>query len=300
MKTIRFHDYGPADVLRLEDVPDPLAGDGQVLVRVAATSVNPIDFKIRSGSLKHRMPIDLPSIPGLDLAGTVVGVGAGVTRWREGERVMGLARATYAELCVVDAATLVAVPDGLTLEDAATLPLVSLTGYQLVHESAKARTGQVILITGALGAVGRSSVFAANEIGCRIIAGVRGRQADEAAALPGVDAVIAIDDAAAIAALDPVDCVADTVGGDVAVQVLARVRDGGIFGTSVRGDYSREGVELNAIFAHVDPETTRAYADAVRDGRVVIPRGPVFPLASAAKAHKIAEAGGAFKIVITI
>lgn len=300
MKTIRFHDYGPANVLQLDDVPDPVAGDGQVLVRVAATSVNPIDFKVRSGAVKHRMPVEFPSTPGVDLAGTVVGVGPGATQWREGDRVMGLTRGTYAELCVVDAATLVAVPDGLTLEDAATLPLVSLTGYQLVHESAKARPGQTILITGALGAVGRCSLFAANEIGCRIIAGVRGRQAAEAASLPGVDAVVAIDDAAAVAALDPVDCVADTIGGDVAVQMLARVRDGGIFGTAVRGEFGREGVEVNAIFAHVDPKTTRAYADAVRDARLVVPRGPAFPLADAAKAHELAEAGGAGKVVITI
>ncbi|WP_174280603.1 zinc-binding dehydrogenase, partial [Sphingomonas bacterium] len=126
------------------------------------------------------------------------------------------------------------------------------------------------------------------------------RQLAEAAALPGVDEVVAIDDAAAIAALTPVDAVADTVGGEVATRTIERVRDGGVFGTAVRGPYERAGVEVNAVFAQADAATIRRYAEAVRDGALVIPRGPSFPLADAAAAQETAMAGGAGKVVLIV
>ena len=132
MKAVRFYEYGAPDVLRYEEVPDPVAHDGEVLVRVAATSVNPIDLKTRSGATKDRMPIDLPFIPGVDLAGTIVAIGAGVRSLRPGDRVMGIAKATYAELCVVAADNLALTPERLDFEVAAVLPLVNLTGDQLL------------------------------------------------------------------------------------------------------------------------------------------------------------------------
>ncbi|WP_174280108.1 NADP-dependent oxidoreductase [Sphingomonas bacterium] len=300
MKAILFDDYGPASVLRYDDAPDPAPGEGEALVRVAATSVNPVDVKIRSGAVRDRMPVDLPSIPGVDVAGEVLALGSGVTSLKVGDRVMGMASGTYAELCLVKADAVTLVPEGLDVEDAATLPLVTVTGYQLVRESAKAQAGQRILVTGALGAVGRSAVFAASGLGCHVIAGVRGRQSAEAAALPGVDEVIAIDDDAAIAALAPVDAVADAVGGEVATKTIRRVREGGVFGTAVRGPYEQAGVEVNALFAHADAATIRRYAEAVRDGVLTIPRGPSFLLRDAAVAQEAATAGGTGKVVLTV
>ena len=98
--------------------------------------------------------------------------------------------------------------------------------------------------------------------------------------------------------MDLVDCVADTVGGDVAARTILRVRDGGVFGTAVRGPYARDGVEVNAVFAQAEPEAIARYATAVRDGRLAIPRGPTFPLARAAEAQDAAEYGGVGKIVL--
>ncbi len=298
MKAILFDDYGPSSVLHYDDASDPIPGKGEALLRVSATSVNPIDVKIRSGAVRDRMPVDMPYVPGVDIAGEVVALGSGVTEFEVGERVMGMAKATYAELCVVKASDVAPVPDGLDLETAASLPLVTVTGDQLVRKSAKAQAGQRILISGALGAVGRSAVFAAHELGCHVIAGVRARQADEAAALPGVDEVVEIDDDAAIEALTPVDCVADCVGGDVAQKTILRVREGGVFGTAVRGPYERDGVEVNALFAQADAHTIHHYAEAVRDGKLAIPRGPAFPLRDAATAQDTAMAGGARKVVL--
>ena len=194
MKAVLLDDYGPASALRYGDVADPVPGEGEVLVRVAAASVNPIDFKIRSGSVKDRMPVEMPWTPGVDVAGEVLVLGSGSTSLKVGDRVMGMAGRTYAELCLVQAGNVALIPEQMGFEDAASLPLVTVTGDQLVRESAKARPGQRILITGALGAVGRSAVYAASSLSCHVVAGVRAQQVAKAAALPGVDGVVAIDD----------------------------------------------------------------------------------------------------------
>ena len=129
---------------------------------------------------------------------------------------------TYAELCTVKASELVKIPDGLEMTTAATLPLVNITGDQLVRLRAKVQPGQTVLITGALGAVGRSAVFAAAEIGARVIAGVRGKRLEEARQLPGVTEAIAVDDDADIDTLPLLDCVADTLGGEIAGKLIAK------------------------------------------------------------------------------
>lgn len=298
MRAVRFYEYGAPDVLRYEDVLDPVAGASEVLVRMAATSINPIDLKTRSGAIKDRMPVDLPFILGVDLAGTVISVGSGVRIFRTGDRVMGIAKNTYAELCVVAADNLALVPDSLEFTKAAILPLVTLTGDQLVRDGAKALSGQTIVVTGALGAVGRSAVFAAMEIGCRIIAGVRANQLEEARALSGVDDALAVDDDAAIAAFQEVDCVADTVGGAVANKIIGRIKNGGIFGTTVQGKYDASKVEVNSIFARSNPATTLRYAQATCDHDFILPLGLILPLSSAVEAHQKAEAGSTGKIVL--
>ena len=102
MKAVVLHEYGGPDKLKYEDVPDPVANEGQVLVRMAATSVNPIDYKMRSGAAKDRFPLEFPAILGRDVAGIVREVGPGVTQFKPGDKVMGVGSKTYAELSVVD------------------------------------------------------------------------------------------------------------------------------------------------------------------------------------------------------
>ena len=192
MKAVVLHAYGPASSLRFEDASDPAPQAGEALVRIHAAGVNPVDWMLQSGAVRNLIPIDFPYILGIDMAGVVEAVGDAAPGFSVGDRVMALASHTYAELCVVKAEHLVRVPEGLDATDAAALPLVNLTGEQLVQLGAKAGLGDTVLVTGALGGVGRSAVFAAAEIGAIVIAGVRAqRPSTIAPAFPPPDEVIA-------------------------------------------------------------------------------------------------------------
>lgn len=301
MKAVRLHEYGGPEVLKIEDdVPAPVPADDAVLVEAWATSVNPIDWKVRSGARQKDFPLQLPAILGKDVSGVVRAVGRNVRTFKPGERVLAYADATYAELVVVPEASLAHLPDGADPVDSAALPLVTLTADQLVRLCTKARSGQTILVSGALGSVGRAAVHTARKLGATVIAGVRGRQAADARAL-GV-ATVAIDDDAAIAGLPPLDGVADTVGGDTAAKLFGRVREGGHFGyASVIPEGLAErnpAVTITRVFAKPDASKLREFADDVRDGKFALPITHRMPLREAARAHELAQQGGAGKIVL--
>jgi NADPH:quinone reductase-like Zn-dependent oxidoreductase len=302
MKAVVLHEYGGPSKLKLEDFEDPKPGPGEVLVRVQAVSINPIDWKMRSGAAKERFPVTFPAILGRDVAGVVREVGEDVKGFKNGDRVFALATKTYAELCVVNASELALIPEGLDMSVAATVPLVSLTGDQLIHRGAKPESGQTILLTGALGSVGRIALYAAIEARVNVIAGVRKKQIDEAIAL-GAVAAIDISDDDEIAKLGVMDAVADTVGGPIGARLIGKVKAGGNFG-SVVGPPSNAAlnptVQVNAFMAEPNPATVVHYAEAIRDGKLKLPLDRVMPLADAGEAQAIAEkGGGGGKIVIT-
>src|SRR5579862_7190375 len=217
MKAIVVHKYGGPEVLKFEDYPDPVPAAGEVLVRVAAASVNPLDYKRRAGLTDDYYPIHFPGLIGVDMAGTVVKIGPEVEGFSVGDQVFAMADNTYAELCVVSAAILAKVPKGLDLIQAAALPLVTITGNQLLSATG-VKSGQTVLVTGAVGNVGRSAVFTAKSRGAMVIAAVLKRQVDQTKAL-GADQVVATDDEAGIANLPPLDAVADTVDGKTAEKL---------------------------------------------------------------------------------
>jgi NADPH:quinone reductase-like Zn-dependent oxidoreductase len=296
--------YGGPENLKYEvDVPDPSFGPESVLIEAAAASVNPIDWKIRSGARQKDFPLQLPAILGKDVSGVVRAVGSAIRTFKPGDRVLAFAEKTYAELVVVDGAKLTHAPEGINLVDAAALPLVILTGDQLVRNAARAQPGQTFIVSGALGGVGRSALHAARKLGVHVIAGVRGRQLPAAAAL-GVADTLALDDEDALARLPKVDGVIDTVGGDTAAKLFAKVKDGGSFGyASVFPDgvaATNPTVNVSRVFARADASTVREFADDIRDGKFVLPIGQRLPLQEAAKAHTLAQRGGAGKIILTI
>ena len=227
MKAIVVHQYGGPDVLKYEEYPDPVAGPGEVLVKVAAASVNPIDYKRRAGLIKDSYPIRFPGLIGVDIAGTVVKIGPGVEGFSVGDQVFAMADNTYAELCVVKADVLAKVPKGLDLIQAAALPLVTTTGNQLMAATG-IKAGQMVLVVGADGNVGRSAVFTAKQRGATVIAGVLKKQIAEAKTV-GADQVVATDDDTAIASIPSLDAVADAVGGKTAEKLIAKVKPGGVY-----------------------------------------------------------------------
>ena len=300
MNAVVLHDYGDAGQLQYEKVPVPTPGADEIRIRVAAISLNPIDWKLRSGDLKAFMALELPVILGRDVAGTVEAVGADVSRYHKGDRVLGLVQHGYAEMVTAKGENFALMPEAMSFETAASLPLVMLTGEQLIRQAAQVQTGQTVLVTGALGSVGRSAVHTALKAGCRVLAGVRAQQKVEAMAL-GVSDVVAIDEGTDFTRLAPYDVVADTVGHDVGERLVALVRPGGVF-ASVLGDPAnakeRSDVRFASMMAHADPVTLARMANEVQQGEFVIPIGRRFPLKDAALAQETAEKGGIGKVLL--
>src|SRR3954463_10477871 len=173
MKAIRFHEYGDPGVLHLDDVDVPSPGAGQVRVRGAATSFNGVDANIRAGRMQGPMPMDLPHVPGLDLAGTIEALGDGVEALREHDPVIGFLPfgddGATAEYVLATATDLAPAPTSVPLADAAALPLVGLTAWQALFDHANLRAGQRILVNGASGAVGGYAVQLAKSVGAHVI-----------------------------------------------------------------------------------------------------------------------------------
>jgi NADPH:quinone reductase-like Zn-dependent oxidoreductase len=236
MKAMRFHEYGEPQVLRLEEVDVPSPGEGQVLVRVAATSFNGVDGNIRAGRMQDAMPLELPHIPGLDVAGTVDALGRGVDGLQVGDPVIGFLPfvddGAAAEYVVAAASGLAPAPTSVPLADAAALPLVGLTAWQALFEHARLRAGQRILINGASGAVGGYAVQLAKAAGARVVATASAETKDRVHGY-GADEVV------------------DYTAGDVSAWVS-------------------EPVDVLLNLAPIDPEQFTALATKVRDGGIVV------------------------------
>lgn len=291
MKAIVLHQYGGVDQLQYEDVPVPEPGLDEVLVKVDATSVNPIDWKLRSGSAKDRMPLKLPAILGRDVAGTVVKTGANVRNLQPGQKVIGLVNASYAEYLTARADHLTVIPDGLDLEESAALPLVVTTGAQLIQH-VRPQRGDLVLVTGALGSVARTAVYVAKTDGARVVAGVRTEQKEDANSL-GADQVVAIDNDKEVAALPKLDAIADTVDRDVIAKLIPKLKSGGVLGSVLGKPKAAEGkdIRVEAFMATPDASLLRQMADAVRDGKLVIPIARRMRLSEAGEAQTLAEKG---------
>ncbi|HEY6377370.1 MAG TPA: NADP-dependent oxidoreductase [Edaphobacter sp.] len=300
MKAIVLREYGGPEKLSYEDVADPVAGEGQVLVRVTSASINPVDYKLRSGAYKSFMPLTFPAILGNDFSGLVREVGAGVTGFAPGDKVMGVAGSSYAELVAANADAITKVPEGLDPVEAAALPVVTMTGEQLIRLGTRIQKGQTVLVTGALGSVGRSAIWTAKKTGAVVIAGVRGSQV-KAASVLGADQILALDDASAMEKLGFVDAVADVVGGPTGEKLLGKVKPGGIF-ASVLGDPANAKlhpkIQVNSVVMHPDAGRLRTLAEDVATGRLVIPIDRMVPLDEVAQAHAAAEKGGVGKILL--
>jgi NADPH:quinone reductase-like Zn-dependent oxidoreductase len=293
MKAVLLYSYGDPSQLRYEETAMPKYGDDEVLVKTHATSINPIDVKIRSGAAKSRMPIQLPAILGRDLSGEVVEMGPKVKGFPKGMRVMALANRTYAEYTVAKADVLAAIPDALNFEEAGALPLVATTGAQLIERAVKPKAGQTVLVTGALGSVGRTAVHVARKQGARVLAGVRAKEKEEASKL-NADGVVAIDSEEEIGHLHDLDAIADTVGGTTIQRLLKTIRKGGVLG-SVLGQpegADKYDIQVEALMAQPDASRLYQLAEDVARHEFSIPIARTMKLQEIQEAHRIFERGG--------
>ena len=294
VRVIEIDHYGPPEALTLAEHPDLQPGPGTVRVRVHAAAVNPADFKWRSGALDQVVPLSFPAVLGYDIAGTVDALGPGVTAPAVGTRVVGmlnhLDKGGYAERVLLPAEQAVPIPDALDFATAAALPTAGLTGVQAVEDVVRPAPGETLLVTGALGGVGRFAVHAALARGARVVAAVRAGQIADALALGASEAVV-LDD---VWTAGPIDHVVDTIGGDAVAALCRHVRPGGRIAYVGTTPIPPEGLAIPPVFVIVrhDPARLAALARAAAVGDLTVPVTHRLPLADAAEAHRLVEAGG--------
>jgi NADPH:quinone reductase-like Zn-dependent oxidoreductase len=300
MKAVLLHGYGDVNQLCYEDAQMPVAAAGEVLVKTMAVSINPIDWKLRRGDLREMMPLEFPAILGRDLSGEVAALGEGVSSLKVGERVFGLVNRSYAEYVVCKPVDLARTSENLDGIDAAALPLVLLTGAQVIELGVRPRPGEIILITGAIGGVGRTAVHVAKQHGAHVIAGVRSSQRAEAEGL-GADRVIALDDLKEIAGLPELDAVADMVGHETIDRLLPHIRKNGGLATVLGAPASAEGHNLRVVPIWAQPDSVRLeeLGREVARGLFSIPISKRSKLSQIREAQQLAEKGGIGKIVLT-
>ncbi|HWZ64234.1 MAG TPA: NADP-dependent oxidoreductase [Steroidobacteraceae bacterium] len=291
MKAIQMHGYGGVAQLHYEEVPTPVPGPNEVLVKLAATSVNPIDWKIRRGDRKDSVNLQFPVVPGRDIAGEISAASRGASDFKPGQKVLALGDRAYAEFVVVPVAALAPVPEGLDIEQAGALPLVVSTGAELMDRIGPQR-GDTVLVTGALGGVGRTAVYVALELGARVIVGVRAGQREQARILRAAQ-IVALDSDGEIGELPELDAIADTVNGEVIGKLLPKLKRGGVLGSVLGKPKAAEGKDIRIEAFMVQPNAKRLarMAEAVRSGKLAIPVARKFRLSEAAAAQQLAEAG---------
>ncbi len=216
MKAMQYRGYGGPEQLQLADVPPPRPAANQLLVRVAATSVNPVDWKLHSGQYRLIMPVRFPSIPGFDIAGEVVEAGGAVSRFQPGARVFGMLDprrvrgGAAAEYAVLNAEACAAAPANLALREAAAIPLAGLTALQLLRDLGGIAPGKRVLIVGASGGVGHFAVQIARHVGAHVTAVCSGANAAAVRAL-GAEAVLDYTQQADVRGAAPYDLVVDLI-----------------------------------------------------------------------------------------
>jgi NADPH:quinone reductase-like Zn-dependent oxidoreductase len=290
---MRIHEYGDATVIRPDDLPVPVPGLNEVLLRVAATSFNPSEIGLRRGWLSSIVPVTLPYTLGYDVAGTVVAQGSGVVGPAVGDTVIGrLDGGAAADYAIAPAAVLVAAPTTLPLAESAAMPLAGVTAWQAVFEHAQIVSGQRLLINGT-GAIGRYAVQLGRQAGAHVIATARPGNADLIRQL-GADEIL--DPAAIPSTLDePVDAVLNLAPVDPArlTEVAKLLRPGGVLVSAATpvGALADEPFRAVHFVVRNDPGDLAALVKLV-DARALDVQ-PVWsrPLADLADVHREAENG---------
>jgi NADPH:quinone reductase-like Zn-dependent oxidoreductase len=294
MRAIVFSQYGGPDVLRYEELPDPVAKPGEILVDVHAASVNGADYKVRRGGGPHQ--VRFPHVLGRDFSGVVRGLGVGVDAFAVGDPVFGVLQqgqeGAYAEKLVVSAAIVARKPVWLSHVEAAAVGLVGLTAIWAIEDTARLLPGETILIQGGAGGVGGFAIQLAHDLGAKVITTASAANRDYVSRL-GASQVIDYATADFTSIGRVCDVVFDTVGGEVQVRSYEVLKPGGrlVWIAAAPAGFvpTRRDVELVRPAVLRDRAHLERIVSLLESGAVTLPPIQHFPLADAAEAHRISE-----------
>jgi len=298
MKAVRIHQYGGPEVLQFEDAPRPQPTAGELLIRVHAAAVNPVDWKIREGHAKERIIHSLPLILGWDVSGVVEATGSGVTRFQKGDEVFtrpDIARnGAYAEYIVVRESEVALKPQSIDHCHAAAIPLAALTAWQALFGTGGLSVGQKVLIHAASGGVGSFAVQLAKWKGAHVIGTASERNQSFIMEL-GVDKAIDYQKTCFEDVVHDVDVVFDTIGGDVQQRSWRVLKKGGILISIVSPpppeEAAKYGVREGYVFVQPNSTELAEIAKLVDAGIVKPFVETVLPLSLARKAQELSETG---------
>lgn len=308
MKAAYIEQYGGSDQFKVGELARPTIGADDVLIEVYAASVNPVDWKLREGYLKEMLTYEMPLVIGWDVSGVIKEVGANVTNLQVGDEVFSrpdIARqGTYAEYVAVDAHLVVKKPATLSFEEAASLPLVAHTAWQVMFEVMKAQSGDRIFIGAGSGGVGTVAIQLAKAHGLYVITSTSTPNVDWVKAL-GADEVIDYKQQDPTTTVRELDFVFDTMGGDGQGKLYDMLKENGML-VSIstppdEAEAERANVRCEYVFMQPTGERLQQIADAVEQGELKPVIDRVFPLEETKQAHDYGEEGHAKgKIVIKV
>jgi len=290
MKAARIHNFGSPDVVMVEDVPRPVPAAGELLVRVVAAGVGPWDALIREG--KSKVSPSPPLTLGSDLSGVVAEVGPGVTGFSKGDQVFGVTNPGFcgaqAEFAVVIAGMIAQKPQRLSHIEAASVPVVAVTAWQMLFEYGQAKSGQTVLILGAAGNVGAYAVQLAATEGLHVIAAVRSKDTDYVRLL-GAETVVDINAERYEDSSGSIDLLLDTVGGEARERAIRVLKPGRMLVSVVSTDPTAGQFNVHSVFFYVEVTTPRLNVISnLIDRTQLHPRvGSVMPLRDVRSAHEM-------------
>ena len=308
MKAIRIHEFGGPEVLKYEEVPRPVPAADEVLIKVYASGVNPVDWKMRAGLAESLFPIDLPFIPGWDVSGEIEEVGSDILIFRKGDEVYGrpdvTRDGTYAEYVAVKADQINFKPQSIDHDKAAAVPLAGLTAWQGLFDYGKLEEGQKVLIHAASGGVGTFAVQLAKWKGARVIGTASEENIDFLFDL-GADEVIDYKNEKFDDKVEDIDLVFDLIGGDTQKRSLKVLKKGGRLITIVQPQYQEEakakGIHMEGFLTKSLPEELQQLANLIDSGKIKPIVSQKFPLKDAAAAQKEIQKGHTRgKMVLTV
>jgi NADPH:quinone reductase-like Zn-dependent oxidoreductase len=297
MKAAYFDKFGEPEVLQYGDVPDPVAGPGQVLIDEAAASINAADWKFRSGEYTRHADVKFPQIPGRDFSGTVSAVGSGVNDLKVGDAVFGVLEpgreGTYAEKVAIGSAVVAKKPAALSDVNAAALALTGLTAIDSVEGTLKLQRGETILIQGGAGGVAGFAIQFAKYLGAHVITTTSAANIDYVRGL-GADQIIDYRTQDFTRVVKGCDAVFDTVGGDVAQKSFAVLKPGGRAAFIASGAQAPkpDRSDVTALRPPV-PRSRKAMervAQLFEAGAIRPPEVKLYRLSDAADAHRLSQA----------